>query len=300
MPLEIEPLLRTRSAIRFDRLQVRRIEQWDKAALLEIIHRRLQAFSYLHEDLGSVCVPALRGHLEDEMVALAGDTPRNLIRLGDYLLQEHAKLLCPTQQEETAWFISKQAWENAKERFEAEKTAQWDASPSRGFSQDRNDIISLITSGENATLEFKSTLSWDIRQGKQSSALKKVIAKTLSGFMNAQGGILLIGVNDQGEVLGLETDFNALRRGSKHKDEDFFRQALVNIVSKHLGSVYHQYIQPQFIETSDGMICAIHVKPSPEPVYLRDGKQREFFVRVGNVTRPLNIVEEAHTYIRQH
>jgi len=298
LPLEMEPLLRNRPAVRFDRLGTRRIERWDDESLLEIVHRRLQAFSHSYESLDAVCVPELRGRLEREMVSLADGTPRNLIRLGNYLLQEHAKLLKSIPKEEAIWLISEQAWKNAEERFRSERQTQW-SEPVKESSEEITEIKALIAQGESKCLEFKSTLSWDIRQGKQNAALKKVIAKTLCGFMNAKGGTLLIGVNDQGEILGLEDDFSSLRRRDTDNDIDIFRQALVNIVTSYIGVSFYEYIHSQFKEIHGDIICIVDVMPSPDPVYLRDGEKREFYVRVDNVTRPLN-VEQTTTYIRRH
>jgi hypothetical protein len=298
LPLEMEPFLRNRPAVRFDRLQVKRIERWDERSLLDIIHRRLQAFSRSYESLEAVCVPELRGRLEDEMVAMADGTPRNLIRLGKYLLQEHAKLLEPTQQDEAAWLISEQAWENTQKRFEAEWQTQW-GTYSETSPKEQREIKSLIARGENECLEFKSTLSWDLRRKKQNKALRKVIAKALCGFMNAKGGTLLIGVNDQGEILGLEPDFSSLRRRDVDNDLDIFRQALVNIVDNYIGVSYSEYITSKFVKMKGTFICVVNVKPSPNPVYLRDSEKREFYLRVGNVTRSLNI-EQTSNYINLH
>ena len=66
------------------------------------------------------------------------------------------------------------------------------------------DTKGLIEGGENHRVEFKSSIRYDYRQKTTNRDLETVIAKTIAGFMNANGGRLLIGVNDQGEVLGLE------------------------------------------------------------------------------------------------
>lgn len=54
------------------------------------------------------------------------------------------------------------------------------------------DILKLIESGESETLEFKSRLPSD-----------HIIARVLSAFANTKGGILLIGVSDDGNITGL-------------------------------------------------------------------------------------------------
>ena len=67
-----------------------------------------------------------------------------------------------------------------------------------------SDLHTLIAQGESADLEFKSSFRWDLRENKVNRALEGVILKTLAGYMNGQGGTLLIGVADDGNVVGLE------------------------------------------------------------------------------------------------
>ncbi|TAE82089.1 MAG: ATP-binding protein [Bacteroidetes bacterium] len=56
-------------------------------------------------------------------------------------------------------------------------------------------ILQLIAKGEGDALDFKKTIS---------SASK--IAKTMSAFANHKGGILLVGVNDNGTISGVRSE----------------------------------------------------------------------------------------------
>ena len=58
-----------------------------------------------------------------------------------------------------------------------------------------NYIKNLISQGENQKLDFKFEIS---------DAMK--MAKTFSSFANTDGGILLIGVKDNGKIKGIKTD----------------------------------------------------------------------------------------------
>ena len=62
----------------------------------------------------------------------------------------------------------------------------------------------LITMGEGMSLEFKSTLQWDVIEGTQNKSLRDAVLKSLVAFMNTEGGTVLIGVEDSGQVFGLE------------------------------------------------------------------------------------------------
>ena len=89
------------------------------------------------------------------------------------------------------------------------------------------EIRELIAAGENQQVEFKSTLRWDLRQFKPNKALEDVIAKTIAGFMNTQGGHLIIGIDDEGSILGLEQDYGTLKKPGK----DGFEQYIMQLVS---------------------------------------------------------------------
>ena len=74
------------------------------------------------------------------------------------------------------------------------------------------DITLIIQQGEGPLLEFKSTFRWDIEQSRTNRLLEGVVLKSLAGFLNSKhGGTLLIGVADNGEIIGLENDFQTLK-----------------------------------------------------------------------------------------
>jgi hypothetical protein len=65
----------------------------------------------------------------------------------------------------------------------------------------------IIKEGESNELEFKSSLRWSYKVGIIDKKLESVILKTLAAFGNSDGGILIIGVNDDGEAIGLDRDY---------------------------------------------------------------------------------------------
>ena len=85
-------------------------------------------------------------------------------------------------------------------------------------------------------MEFKSTLRWDVVQQQPNEALRKSCVKTIAAFMNSEGGTLLIGVEDDGNILGLDKDLSLLG-GS----EDKFQQMLVNLISDEIGPALSHY-----------------------------------------------------------
>ena len=144
-------------------------------------------------------------------------------------------------------------------------------------------LSDLIAMGEGVNLEFKSTLQWDVVRGEQNRGLRDSVLKTLVAFMNSEGGTLLIGVEDGGQVFGLEQDLS-LVRGS----HDGFLQLLNSIVADRIGIQYSPYVHTN-IESIDGnTICVVNISRSTDPAFLSGQRGREFYARIGNTTRALD------------
>ncbi len=149
------------------------------------------------------------------------------------------------------------------------------------------DIRSQIARGESASLEFKSTFRWDLRENRINRALESVVMKTLAGYMNGAGGTLLIGVADDGTIVGLERDYSALKK----PDRDGFEQVLMGAVASKLGADACQCVQAVFHSVEGKDVCRVIVRPAHRPVYLKEGETPKLFVRTGVSTRELNVQE---------
>ncbi|MGM0482721.1 MAG: AlbA family DNA-binding domain-containing protein [Patescibacteria group bacterium] len=141
----------------------------------------------------------------------------------------------------------------------------------------KKNYLKLLNREESKTLEFKSSLRWDYRQDKVNKDLEKVIAKTVAAFLNTEGGILFIGVDDNGEALGLEKDL-----GSFNGSRDGFLKKLSEIINKYLGPDNHALITPRFLEKDQKDICVLRVDRSNRPVYLKNGQENKFYIRTQN------------------
>ena len=154
------------------------------------------------------------------------------------------------------------------------------------------DIGNLISHGESSALEFKSTFRWDVKQSKVNKQLTFVILKTIAGFMNNRGGTLLIGVADDGKIIGLEKDYQNLKK----KDRDGFEQAIFTAISTKLGTDLSNYLHVIFHSKGNNDICRLIIMPAPRPVFIKQEGNPKFYIRAGVSTRELNI-EEATKYI---
>ncbi len=156
-------------------------------------------------------------------------------------------------------------------------------------------VESLVQAGEGPTVEFKSSLRWDVLGKRVNKDLQRQVLKTIAAMLNSEGGVLLIGVADDGSAYGIDADIQTLGR----RDVDGFAQTLASLVAEHIGPEFGAYSHSSFPEYQGRTICRVKVDASPKPVFTRDGSGAEFYVRVGNTTRPLD-AHAAHEYIGMH
>lgn len=150
----------------------------------------------------------------------------------------------------------------------------------------------MISAGESAVLEFKSSFRWDIKENKLNKNLENVIIKSIAGFLNADGGTLIIGVDDNGKPLGIEKDYSTLKK----KDRDGFEQAIMTIIALKLGANICRLALVVFHKVNNLDVCRIVVMPAHQAVYVKEGNNAKFYLRTGVSTRELNI-KEAIEYI---
>jgi hypothetical protein len=162
--------------------------------------------------------------------------------------------------------------------------------------KDHNDYLSTIESGENNYVEFKSSLKWSYDANQVDKKLEHVIVKAISSFMNSDGGKLFIGINDDGEILGLEKDY----MGVKNKNADGFLLKLVEIINNYIGKEFHQYIIPDIVKIKDKEVCVVEVLNSGKPAYIKnENNKQEFYIRASASSQPMD-TKEATDYIKSH
>lgn len=161
--------------------------------------------------------------------------------------------------------------------------------------QETINIRRLIENEENEKVEFKSSMCWDYKKNQKNKLMEFTIAKTVSAFMNSEGGFLLIGIGDDKQTLGLDKDFAVIKKPNK----DAYKLHFTSVINKYLGKENRPHAKIWF-ETLDGKIIAVvRVDKSPNPVYIKSEGEEEFYIRLGNSSHPFN-VREATTYIKNH
>ena len=147
----------------------------------------------------------------------------------------------------------------------------------------REKIKSLINSGENDRLEFKSTLRWNLKVGRAEKGIEKAWLKSVVAFLNTDGGVLLIGVSDDGHILGTEAD--------QFDNTDKYLLHVNNCLQQHVGLEHSGFIRFQLIPVEGKKMLLIECQPSPSAAFLKIGKNEDFYVRVGPGSRRLSTSE---------
>jgi len=165
-----------------------------------------------------------------------------------------------------------------------------------GEETKRKDLKELLKRQEDEHLEFKATLRYSIEEGIQNGSLEKETLKTICAFLNTDGGILLIGVSDNGQTVGLSYDLQTFK---EKRDIDGFELYLVTLIWNKIGKIFLKFIDFSFPKIGDKTICKVKVLRSDEPVFYKEGEVQTFYIRAKNSTRPLSM-EDATKYIRKN
>jgi len=151
----------------------------------------------------------------------------------------------------------------------------------------------LMAGGEGKTVEFKAAARWNAERGDRDKAVEDSVVKSIAGFMNTAGGTLLIGVDDFGATVGLVNDFKLFSK----KNRDAFENWLTDVLQHSIGKPSIANVSIVF-EDIDGLdVCRVDVRRSAGPVYVSEGTEARFYVRLNNSTRLLN-TQETVEYLR--
>jgi hypothetical protein len=148
----------------------------------------------------------------------------------------------------------------------------------------------LIFAGENEKVEFKSTLRWNMVADKADKAVENSALKTIVAFLNTEGGTLLIGVKDNGNILGIEKD--------KFLNEDKFLLHFANLLNDRIGGQFLEHIEWRLREINGKKILRVNCKPSSSPAFLKNNGE-EFYVRNGPSSLQLT-TSEVLEYSKKH
>lgn len=178
--------------------------------------------------------------------------------------------------------------ESRKLRNENQELKEKASGGFRDFSE--NDLSNLLKAGESDQVEFKSTLRWNLHTDKADKKIENASLKTVAAFLNSDTGTLFIGVDDEGNSLGLEKD--------RFANEDKALLHWNSLLKAHLGVEFMPLIRSRFYTVSGQRILVVQCQRSLQPVFFRRENEESFFARTGNGTHQLK-PSEVLAYMEQ-
>lgn len=184
-------------------------------------------------------------------------------------------------------FLEKRRELIAKVIFDGYKKLQLDRSETEDSIH--LSLSELINNGETHQMEFKATLRTNLHTKMRDSKMEFSALRTIAGFLNTHGGILTIGVYDDGTPVGLEVD--------GFENEDKMALHMVNLIKGKLGTLTTSLVHIHFDDFDDHRLMVVDCQRAANPIYLRDGDNERFFIRTGPSTTELS-TKEAIEYMK--
>lgn len=156
-------------------------------------------------------------------------------------------------------------------------------------SREQTSTWELIKMGEGEHIEFKSSLRWNQHANKKDTAIEHAILKTIAAFMNSEGGTLFIGVNDDGEPLGLEKD--------QFQNNDKMLLHLTKLIKDRISPLHNQFTDLSVDVVKGKDVFRVDCEAATIPAYLSKGNDDYFFVRSGPSTVNLQL-RKIYDYIQ--
>ena len=147
------------------------------------------------------------------------------------------------------------------------------------------ELFELISQRESQTLEFKVAACWNAYKGQKDDTMCENVLEEIVAFLNSrEGGTVLIGVADDGTVIGLEDDFRVAN--PKRQNRDGYELYLANNIRDYLQDNWSLFYTISFATLENKDICRIDVQPAPKAVYTK--QKGEFYIREGGRKRKLS------------
>lgn len=161
-------------------------------------------------------------------------------------------------------------------------------------------ITSILKKGESFHGEFKSSALWsqnyteeDIKKSRspdlhyyKQKASRVIIAKSISAFLNSDGGNLILGIKEKKdggemEIVGIQDEFKKL----KDQNKDGYKRMIIDEIIKSyfpskISNHLNNYIKISFIDFDKKLLCWIKIKKSDSRVFLRINDKEIFMIRV--------------------
>ena len=173
------------------------------------------------------------------------------------------------------------------------------------------DTYVVIAKGEGPQVEFKASMRFPrdlpshLTGAEREAALRskyaileKAVLKTIAAFLNSQGGTLLVGVEDDGAVVGIEDDFGTFE---EKQNVDFWQLNLKRRIIKALGPDVWAMLDLKLDVTEQGTVARIDCPLRAQPTWLNNEDNKagpDFYIRAASSSEPLP-VDKWSQYIKE-
>ena len=138
-------------------------------------------------------------------------------------------------------------------------------------------IEEIIANGEGNKIEFKPALLYNFKTERAGISVKGKIATAICSFLNSNGGLLFIGLDDDGKPQGLDKDFSL---AVDKKPKDFFQNEFDQMIEHFLSFSVMANITAQFYNLDGKDIFIVSVEPSKHrPIFMSGQNGKEFWIR---------------------
>ncbi len=156
-------------------------------------------------------------------------------------------------------------------------------------SREQISTVELIAAGESEFVEFKSSLRWNPEKQNKDRLYERAVIRSIAAFMNAQGGVLLIGVRDDKEVVGIGQD--------RFENFDKMLLHLTHLVKRHISTLHTEFLRFEIEPIGEKHVLRVDCEAATSPAYVREGSEESFFVRTGPASSRMK-VSKIYDYIR--
>jgi len=159
-----------------------------------------------------------------------------------------------------------------------------------GVLTDEERVLALSKRGESEGVEYKELLSSDERPQRGRKDRVERSLRAVVAFLNSQGGSLLVGVRDDGEILGLNREVEQV-----HRSRDELLLFWTNKLRDQIGPTFFPFIESRLVDVSGRLVLMVQCRRAQRPCFLND---REFFIRLNNATQRLE-GQDLWEYLRE-
>lgn len=159
--------------------------------------------------------------------------------------------------------------------------------------------LNRIKKGESKNVEFKYNM---LKNYKNKIIIKEYIPKAICGFLNSKGGILYVGVDDNGNIIGIENELNE-NFGDKNQLDLLYR-TFDTMLMYHFDSSIIPLIDLEIFEHNGKKILAVIVEESYKPIFMNNEwdtvnkiNKTTFYQRLNASTRPINDVKDIVEFV---